>query len=143
MFIILAFIVLVAAFNITSTLIMIVMEKRRDIGILRTLGASGPSILLLFILQGLMIGLSGTVLGAVLGTLFAYNLNPIAEFLAPLFGIDLFNSTIYYFDHIPVAVMPRDIMWITISAVVLTFMSTLYPAWSAVRVDPVDALRYE
>ncbi len=143
MFIILAFIILVAAFNITSTLIMIVMEKRRDIGILRTLGASGPSILLLFILQGLMIGLSGTVVGAVLGTLFALNLNPIAEFLAPFLGIDLFNSTIYYFDHIPVAVMPRDIMWITTSAVVLTFMSTLYPAWSAVRVDPVDALRYE
>ncbi len=143
MFIILAFIVLVAAFNITSTLIMIVMEKRRDIGILRTLGSSGGSILLLFILQGLMIGLSGAFLGTLIGAALAYNLNPIAEFLAGLLGVDLFNSTIYYFDHIPVKVVPRDVFWITFSAVVLTFLSTLYPAWSASRVNPVDALRYE
>jgi len=143
MFVILAFIILVAAFNITSTLIMIVMEKRRDIGILRTLGASSASILLLFILQGLMIGLSGTFIGVVLGTILAYNINPVAEFLAGLFGLDLFNSTIYYFDGIPVAVIPFDIFWITVSAVVLTLLSTLYPAWSAARVNPVDSLRYE
>jgi len=143
MFIILVFIILVAAFNITSTLIMIVMEKRRDIGILRTLGSSGYSILQVFIIEGLMIGLSGTVIGVVAGTLLAYNLNPVAEFVAGLLGIDLFNSTIYYFDGIPVAVVPWDVAWITVSAVVLTFLSTLYPAWSAARVNPVDALRYE
>lgn len=143
MFIILVFIILVAAFNITSTLIMVVMEKRQDIGILRTVGASGTSVLTIFIIEGLLIGLSGTVLGVISGTLLAYNINPVAEFIAGLFGMDLFNSQIYYFDRIPVAVVPLDILWITISAVVLTFMSTLYPAWSASRLDPVEALRYE
>ncbi len=143
MFIILVFIILVAAFNITSTLIMIVMEKRRDIGILRTLGTSGRSVLLLFVLEGLLIGLAGTIIGVVAGTLLAYNINPVAEFLAGLFGIDLFNSQIYYFDRIPVAVVPWDILWITVCAVILTLLSTLYPAWSAARVEPVEALRYE
>jgi len=143
MFIILVFIVLVAAFNITSTLIMVVMEKRRDIGILRTLGTSTTSILLLFIVEGLLIGLSGTFFGVVLGTLLAYYLNPVAQFIAWIFGVDLFNSTIYYFDRIPVEVVPSDVMWITVCAVVLTFLSTLYPAWSASRLNPVDALRNE
>jgi len=143
MFIILVFIILVAAFNITSTLIMVVMEKRRDIGILRTLGVSGPGVLAIFVLEGLLIGLSGTILGVVLGTLLAYNLNPVAEFVAGLAGIDLWNTQIYYFDRIPVAVIPWDVFWITVCAVLLTFVSTLYPAWSAARLDPIDALRYE
>lgn len=143
MFIILVFIVLVAAFNITSTLIMMVMEKQRDIGILRTIGCSSRTILRLFMLEGLIIGLTGTVAGVLLGMLVAYNLNPIAETIAPLFGIDLFNQQIYYFDRIPVEVVPSDVATITIASVILSFLSTLYPAWSASRLDPVDALRYE
>ncbi|MFM1919228.1 MAG: hypothetical protein RLZZ303_862 [Candidatus Hydrogenedentota bacterium] len=143
MFIILSFVVLVAAFNITSTLIMVVMEKRRDIGILRTLGASTQSILGLFILNGLMIGLGGTLVGLIGGTLFILNLNPIAEGLASLLGVDLDTSQVYYFDHIPAKLVPADITVIAITAVILSFLSTLYPAWSAARVDPVDALRNE
>lgn len=143
MFIILVFIVLVAAFNITSTLIMMVMEKQRDIGILRTLGVSSGSVLRLFMIEGLLIGLGGTLAGVILGTLLAYNLNPVAEFIAGLFGIDLFNSQIYYFDRIPVDVVPVDVMYITVASVILSFLSTLYPAWSASRLNPVDALRYE
>ncbi len=143
MFIILVFIIVVAAFNITSTLIMIVMEKRRDVGILRTLGVGSMSILVLFMLEGLMIGLGGTMIGLVLGVILAYNITPVAQFIASLMGVNLFDSNIYYFDGIPVAVVWSDIVWVTIAAIFLTFLSTLYPAWSAARLNPVDALRYE
>jgi lipoprotein-releasing system permease protein len=165
MFTILVFIVLVAAFNITSILIMIVMEKRRDIGILRTIGTSTGAIMRLFILEGLYIGLVGAVAGLVLGMLIALWLNPLAETIAGLLGVDLFNSQIYFFDRIPVPggvqqwapgwgelsagvaeffiVMRGDLFWVTVCAVALAFISTLYPAWSASRVDPVDALRNE
>ena len=143
MYIILVFIVLVAAFNITSTLIMIVMEKRRDIGILRTIGSSTRAIIRIFILQGLYIGLSGTLSGLVIGIFLAHNLNPLAGVIAWILDVDLFNQQIYYFDRIPVAIIWQDVLAITVSAVLLTFLSTIYPAWSAARVDPVDALRNE
>jgi lipoprotein-releasing system permease protein len=122
---------------------MMVMEKERDIGILRTIGVSAGSILRLFVFEGLLIGLSGTFFGVLLGTILAYNVNPVAEFLAWMFNVDLFNSQIYYFDRIPTQVVPGDVLRITLSAIVLSFVSTLYPAWSASRLNPVDALRYE
>ena len=143
MFVILAFIVVVAAFNITSTLIMIVMEKRRDIGILRTLGTGTRQILQIFILEGLMIGLSGTFFGVIFGIVFAIYVTPIAEFLAKIFGVDLQTSSIYYFDGIPSAIIPMDVIKIAGCSIALSFLSTLYPAWSAARLNPVDALRNE
>ena len=143
MFIILLFIVVVAAFNITSTLIMVVMEKKRDIGVLRTIGVSSAGILRLFIVEGLYIGMSGTFFGVLGGILLAYNLNPLAEVVAWMLDVDLYNSQIYYFDRIPVAIIPRDVTIITVCSVLLTFVSTLYPAWSAARLNPVDALRFE
>ncbi len=143
MFIILVCIVLVAVFNISSTLIMVVMEKRRDIGILRTMGVSQRSILLLFMMEGLFIGIGGTLAGVIIGCLLAANINWVAESIASLFGINLWETTIYYFDRVPSQIVPMDVFIITVSAVVLTFVSTLYPAWSAARIDPVDAMRNE
>lgn len=143
MFIILAFIVLVAAFNITSTLIMIVMEKRRDIGILRTLGTGTRQIILIFVNEGLMIGVTGTILGVIFGTAFAYYVNPIAGALAWVLNVDLQTSSIYYFDGIPSDIVPMDVLKITCCSILLSFLSTLYPAWSAARLNPVDALRHE
>jgi lipoprotein-releasing system permease protein len=122
---------------------MVVMEKRRDIGILRTIGVSSGSVLRLFVLEGLYIGLSGTFVGLILGIVLSHYLNAVASFIAWMMGVDLFNSQIYYFDRIPVAIQWMDVGWVTVCAVLLTFLSTIYPAWSASRLDPVDALRYE
>jgi lipoprotein-releasing system permease protein len=143
MFIILVFIILVAAFNITSTLIMIVMEKRRDIGILRTLGAGTRAIVLIFVSEGLLIGVGGTVLGLAAGLGLALNINPVANALANALGVDLFNAEIYYFDGIPVEIVPSDLIAVAVAAVVLSLLSALYPAWSAARLHPVDAMRHE
>ncbi|MCF6285476.1 MAG: FtsX-like permease family protein, partial [Candidatus Hydrogenedentes bacterium] len=96
-----------------------------------------------FVIEGLLIGLGGTFSGVILGTVFAYYINPIAQVIATMLGVDLFNSTIYYYDRIPSVIDPNDVLWITVSAVILSFLSTLYPAWSASRLTPVDALRHE
>lgn len=143
MFIILVFIILVAAFNITSTLIMIVMEKRRDIGILRTIGAGTRAIVLIFVAEGLLIGVGGTLLGLAAGLALAANINPVANAIAALLGVDLFNAEIYYFDGIPVEIVPSDVLAVTLAAVALSLLSALYPAWSAARLHPVDAMRHE
>ena len=143
LFTILVFIILVAAFNIASTLIMMVMEKRQDIGVLRTIGVSGPSVLFIFVMEGLLIGAVGTVAGVVAGSLIAINIDPIAQGIARMMGLGSFQSEYYYFDHLPAAVDVRDIAVIGLSAIALTFVSTIYPAWSASRLNPVDALRRE
>jgi len=143
MAVILILIILVAAFNIASTLIMVVMEKTRDIGILKSMGAPMRSIRTIFIIDGLMVGLTGTVLGIVFGYALANSLDSVVNFMGRVFGIELFPSTIYYFDRIPVDTSAFDTCWIAGSAIVLSLVASLYPAWQAAKLNPVEALRYE
>jgi lipoprotein-releasing system permease protein len=143
MFVILALIVLVAAFNIVSTLIMMVMEKRRDIAILKAMGATRRAVMKIFVLQGLIIGTAGTAAGAIGGVVLASSLERIRGFLEQVLQMSVFPKDVYYFDQLPVKLQGLDFMLITLAAIVLSFLATLYPAWNATRLDPVEILRYE
>jgi lipoprotein-releasing system permease protein len=143
MFIILTLIVLVAAFGIASTLFMLVMEKTRDIAILKSMGATGRSIMKIFILEGLIIGLSGTIAGVCSGLLIAKNLEAIVGLVQRVTGFELFSRDIYYLDRFPSHVVPLDVLVISVTAVLISFLATLYPAWQASRLLPSEALRYE
>jgi lipoprotein-releasing system permease protein len=143
MFIILTLIVLVAAFGIASTLFMVVMEKNRDIAILKSMGATGGSIMKIFVLEGLVIGIIGTALGVVSGLLIALNLEPIISFIQKITGQNFFSKDIYYLDRFPSMVVPFDVVLISVTAVLISFIATLYPAWQASRMLPAEALRYE
>ena len=143
MFIILTLIVLVAAFGIASTLFMVVMEKNRDIAILKSMGATGGSIMKIFILEGLVIGIIGTVLGVASGLLIALNLEPIISVIQKITGQNFFSKDIYYLDRFPSMVVPSDVVLISVTAVLISFIATLYPAWQASRMLPAEALRYE
>lgn len=143
MFIILTLIVLVAAFNIISTLIMVVMEKSRDIAILKSMGATNWSILKIFSIDGLIIGIIGTALGVIGGFLVVPYLNEIVEFVERLFSINIFPSDIYYLDKLPAKINYLDTVRIVGATILISFVATLYPAWRAFKLDPVEALRYE
>ncbi len=143
MFVILFLVVLVAAFNIVSSLIMVVMEKGKEIAILKTMGASGRSIMAIFIINGGIIGLAGTASGLVLGLLLAFNLEKSLGFIEKLFNIQILSGEVYYIDHLPSEVVFSDVAWITSISLAISLCATLYPAWRAARVDPVEALRYE
>lgn len=143
MFIILTLIIVVAALNIVSMLIMIVMEKTKDIGILKALGATSGSIAALFLSQGCVIGLSGIGLGLIGGIALTRNLNAIMKWLEQTFGISLFPPTIYYLDDIPTQINAVDLAAIAIAAFVLATLAGTYAAIRASRLAPVDALRYE
>ncbi len=143
MFIILVLIILVAGFNIISTLIMVVMEKNKDIAILKSMGAPSQSILKIFLIEGLIIGLVGTVLGTILGLGAAFNLEKITEYVEHLFGFKILASDIYYIDKLPSQVNPLDVLLIVITAILITLLATIYPAWRGSKLDPAEALRYE
>ena len=143
MFIILILIILVAAFNIVSTLFMVVMEKNKEIAILKSMGASRSSIMKIFSYQGLIIGIVGTAVGCVGGFTVVPNLNEIVGFIEDLFGITAFPSDVYYLDKLPSEIQYFDSFLIVVFSIVICFLASLYPAWRASRLDPVEGLRYE
>ena len=143
MFIILILIILVAAFNIVSTLFMVVMEKTKEIAILKSMGASRASIMKIFSFQGLIIGVTGTLIGCIGGFAVVPNLNDIVGFIENLFGITAFPSDVYYLDKLPSEIQYLDSFLIVVFSIAICFLASLYPAWRASRMDPVDGLRYE
>lgn len=143
MFIILALIVAVAAFNIVSTLVMAVTDKRADIAIMRTFGASPRSIMYIFIVQGALIGLIGTIVGAIAGIIIALNIGTIVPFIERVFSIQFLAKDIYYISELPSHLIWSDVITITVMSFILSLLATLYPSWRAARMNPAEALRYE
>ena len=143
MFLILTLIILVAAFNIVSSMIMLVRSKNADIAVLRTMGASSGSILRIFLMTGASIGVVGTAIGSVLGMLFCWKIDAIKEFLEGLSGTELFAAEIYFLSNLPAKVDSQEVLMVIIMAITLSFLASLYPAWRATRIAPAEALRYE
>lgn len=143
MFIILSLIVLVAAFNIISALIMIVMEKSKDIAILKSMGATSRSIMKIFIYQGLIVGVIGTFLGCIAGLLVALNLQKVSLFVEKIFHFKILPGDVYYLSELPSQVNYGDVFVIIIGTLIVCFLSTIYPSLRASRLDPAEALRYE
>ena len=143
MFLILTLIIVVAAFNIISSMIMMVKDKGRDIAILRTMGASRGAVLRIFMLSGASIGVVGTVAGLLLGVAFTRNIEAIRQALQKVIGTDLFAAEIYFFTRIPARIDVGEVAAVVFMALALSFLATLYPSWRAARLDPVEALRYE
>jgi lipoprotein-releasing system permease protein len=143
MFIILSLIIAVAAFNIVSMLVMVVTDKQGDIAILRTLGMSPKSVMAIFMVQGSLIGVIGTVVGVALGVLLSINIEHIVPMLEKLLNTDLLSADVYYISQLKAELHESDVVKIALLSLVLSFLSTLYPAWRAARVQPAEALRYE
>ncbi len=143
LFIILGIIVLVAAFNIATTLIMVVMEKNRDIAILRAMGANARSIMKIFMLEGFIIGTVGTGLGTALGVFLAVYADAAIKFLERTFGIKIFDQAVYGMKHFPSEIVFSDVVVVMVMSMSICLLATIYPAWRASRMDPTEALRYE
>ena len=143
MFIILTLIVAVAAFNIVSAQVMLVTDKQADIAILRTLGASPASILAIFVIQGALIGVIGTLIGVAGGVALALNVETVVPAIERTFGITFLDKSIYYISDLPSDLQRADVVTIAAIALVLALVATLYPSWRAARVNPAEALRYE
>jgi lipoprotein-releasing system permease protein len=143
MFMILTLIILVAALNIISGLIMLVKDKGSDIAILRTMGATRGMIMRIFLMTGAAIGVTGTLAGVALGIVVCLNIESIRQFFSWLSGTIMFNPELYFLSELPAKMNPGETMTVIIMALVLSFLATLFPAWRAAKLDPVEALRYE
>ncbi len=143
LFVILMMVIAVAAFNIVSTLVMVVKDKQSDIAILRTIGARPMSILKIFMTQGSIVGIAGTLAGVGLGMLLALNLEAIIEFFESAFGIKFLAADVYFISDLPSDLQYADVVLVAVIALVLALVSTLYPAWVAARTAPAEALRYD
>ena len=143
MFLILTLIILVAAFNIVSSLIMLVKDKGRDIAILRTMGASRGAILRIFLLCGASVGVAGTLIGFVIGIVFCANIESIRQAIQALSGTELFSPEVYFLSRLPAVVDPREVAQVVGMGLGLSLLATIYPSWRAARTDPVEALRNE
>ncbi len=143
MFLILTLIILVAAFNIISSLIMLVKDKGQAIAILRTMGATRGMVMRIFFLCGAGVGVTGTIAGFILGLAFTLNIEAIRDLLEGISGTELFAAEIYFLSHLPVKIDWAEVSGIVLMGLALSFLATLYPAWRAARLDPVEALRYE
>ena len=143
MFLILLLIIAVAAFNLVSSLVMVVNDKQAEIAILRTIGATPRTILWIFIIQGMMVGLVGTLLGLVAGILLASNATAIVNALQSLFGVQWLSSSIYFVDYLPSQLLWRDLWQVCLMALLMSFLATIYPAWRASKTVIAEALHYE
>jgi lipoprotein-releasing system permease protein len=143
MFLILTLIILVAAFNIVSSLIMLVKDKGRDIAILRTMGATSGSILRIFLLCGASVGVAGTLIGFVIGMLFVWNIESIRQAIQALSGTELFSPEVYFLSRLPAVVDPWEVTRVVLMGLGLSLLATIYPSWRAAKTDPVEALRNE
>ncbi len=143
MFLILTLIILVAAFNVISSLIMMVKDKSRDIAVLRTLGAGRSAVMRIFLMCGASVGFTGTLTGFIIGVVFCWKIDTIQHWVEAITGTSVFNPEVYYLTHLPARLDWREVTQVVVMALALSLLATLYPSWRAARTDPVEALRHE